>query len=206
MLRLMKKYNFNYHFNANPNTHIIPGTNIFFTGYPGILSSMDDFYVTKGRHNKLIISGVGIYNPNIELWKYIDVERSTLLAARIMAANRLATSGKTHARIMSRDPHTGIKQWLLIDLKQLKQFNSFKNDNEIVNNNGNPNIKIKSNEIIDNDAIIADAKQTNGIIWLTDQLPGRLHSEDITSDLLSEGFIDTNGYPYFQVIYFNFIY
>uniref|UniRef100_A0A0K8TK86 Phospholipase B-like n=1 Tax=Tabanus bromius TaxID=304241 RepID=A0A0K8TK86_TABBR len=123
MLRIHKRYKLNYHFSPDLKTHTVPGSDITFTSYPGILASTDDFYIIKGRHVKnihLLVTGIDIQNNNLDLWQGVNLQTALPLSARVMAANRLAHSSRHWANQMSKNAAKGNKQWLIVDLKKLE--------------------------------------------------------------------------------------
>lgn len=178
MLRIQKRYKFRYHFTPEyQKSNNIPGTDITFTGYPGILGSTDDFYIIKGHKLHTIIAGVEIYNENNNLWNDINIKNIMPLTARVMVSNRLAQNQKTWQKIMSRHPYSGSKQWLQIDLKKIDYLQMY-GDNK-------------------NDTI----SDKNGIIWLAEQIPGHFKILDITNKIITNGSSYLlNGTPYFDDI------
>lgn len=186
MLRIQKRYKFHYHFTPNQRTNTVPGVDITFTGYPGILGSTDDFYIVKGRQVQSIVAGVGIKNENVALWKNVNITDAVPLAARVMAANRIAQNRKTWGKAMSRHPFTGSKQWVTVDLLKLSATDSAED---------------KQNQTEEVPVPVADRLNANkGLVWIVEQLPGKLHFKDV-----SENFLLTpnstwiaNGVPYFE--------
>ncbi|XP_046808483.1 putative phospholipase B-like lamina ancestor, partial [Lucilia cuprina] len=199
MLRIQKRYKFHYHFGPNQRTNTVPGVDITFTGYPGILASTDDFYVVKGRQVQSIVAGVGIKNNNLALWKTVNVNEAMPLAARVMAANRIAQNRKTWSKAMSRHPFTGSKQWITVDLNKLgpldNLYRALEEDEKLDDKpvNLNPN---------DEAAITERLNRFKGLVWIAEQLPGRLHMKDVTEQFLSDNNTAwlANGTPYFEEI------
>uniref|UniRef100_A0A7G3AVB3 Phospholipase B-like n=1 Tax=Lutzomyia longipalpis TaxID=7200 RepID=A0A7G3AVB3_LUTLO len=208
MLRIVKKYKFNYHFSRDHKSHVIPGSNIIFSGYPGVLASTDDFYKISGRHGHLIVAGVGIVNRNSELWHQLDLRMNVILSARAMAANRLAYNGRSWSRIMAKDPGTGAKQWLISDRKILRHLITTRKAAEFTEKSPIPpametqTVKMSTykpfEESAQQDGQIKTDFETQGLVWLVDQLPGRLYAEDVTEALYKFGTIFCNGTPYFN--------
>lgn len=263
MLRMVKKYTLRYHLSAenarvtapgkdveDQERFVVPGTNIVFTGYPGVLASLDDFYVINGRRqHRLVAAGVKMESEHVNLWRKIDLVRSVSLAPRVMAANRLGHSGRSWARYFSRNPSTGVKQWLVIDMSRFVA----NNETEVELLTASPNSDVVDRSVEDNDitttleqdAASGDEAQRvvtkrmedyvdddfkgqpsatrqvrmvtvpkspeepvtaaetghafgTGMFWVVDQLPGRLHAEDITEKIVSDGYWLTNGVPYFK--------
>ncbi|XP_055841265.1 putative phospholipase B-like lamina ancestor [Episyrphus balteatus] len=180
MLRIQKRYKFRYHFSPDQRSNSVPGVDISFTGYPGILGSTDDFYIVKGRQVQSIVAGVTMRNENLELWKNIDVADAIPLTARVMAANRIAQSRRSWAKAMSRHPFTGNKQWVSVDLNKLNGLDG-------------------SQHSVDEESV--PEVSANGLVWIVEQLPGRLHVEDVSNNFLSGNTTwVANGVPYFDEI------
>ena len=68
-----------------------------FSSYPGILSSIDDFYVINSR---LVVLETTIGNSNKDLWKYVTPQ-TNLYWVRNMVANRLSFTGADWAKWFS---------------------------------------------------------------------------------------------------------
>lgn len=265
MLRMVKKYTLRYHFSFEisrlasvpkvgsedqEDPHVVPGTNIVFSGYPGVLASLDDFYVIKGRRqHRLVAAGVKMENDHVDLWRKIDLMRSVSLAPRVMAANRLGYSGRTWARYFARNPSTGVKQWLLIDMARFGTTNESELDtltpplaeaDRSVEENEIPTtldqeraesehqrvVTKRLDDYVDDDfkdlqspsrlvrmvtvpeaadvpAGTSDSGESpfrSGMFWVIDQLPGRLHAEDVTEKIVGDGYWLTNGVPYFKEV------
>uniref|UniRef100_A0A182NIL0 Phospholipase B-like n=1 Tax=Anopheles dirus TaxID=7168 RepID=A0A182NIL0_9DIPT len=265
MLRMVKKYTLRYHFASDvprptpmkggdvvdEDRSVVPGTNIVFTGYPGVLASLDDFYVINGRRDhRLVAAGVKMENEHVNLWRKIDLVRSVSLAPRVMAANRLGHSGRSWARYFARNPSTGVKQWLVIDMTRFAVSNTSDFDllptppsAEVVDRSEEDNeipttleqdladdehqqqhiVTKRMEDYVDDDfeEVLASARQARmvtipkqeepailpvsaantfgpGMFWVIDQLPGRLHAEDITEKIVSDGYWLTSGVPYFR--------
>ena len=117
------------------------------------------------------------------------METSVFLGARIMAANRLAHSGKSWSKILSREESstgTGTKQWLIVDLNKMN--NSTKNS-----------VQQESSNSVKSEEKVADQKLNESFIWLVEQLPGRLHAEDVTLDFDFLDYWVLDGHVYFEV-------
>lgn len=192
MLRIQKRYKFHYHIASNPNSNTVPGMDIAFTGYPGILASTDDFYIIKGRQVHAIVAGVGIKNENLNLWRTVDVQEAMPLAARVMAANRFAQSRRSWTKTLSRHPFTGSKQWITIDLNKLSPLES--------------SYQVDENNLeLDEEVVSAERRNHfKGLVWIAEQLPGRMHINDVSAFFLES--IDNSttwlasGIPYFKEI------
>lgn len=217
MLRVLKKYKFAYHqANMYAPREIVPGDEITFTGYPGILASTDDFYMVEGDKVHFAIGGIKIKNRNLDLWTSANLEDDFVpLPARVMAANRLAENPRAWSRIMAQDPCTGSKQWMIADLTVLEDDNII-NINEL--QDAIPIVPLESSNRANNDSKVNDSKNDasesvqqetlninlshnkRNFIWIVDQLPGRLHAGDVSHLLAEEkGFWFFNGIPFFKV-------
>lgn len=114
MLRILKHYKFNYHLNAIGPT-VIPGREMSFSSYPGILTSIDDFYVIN---TELVVLETTIGNSNADLWKYVTPE-TLLYWMRNMIANRFAVSGDDWAHWFSQyNSGTYNNEWMIVDYKK----------------------------------------------------------------------------------------
>ncbi|KFB43878.1 AGAP005971-PA-like protein [Anopheles sinensis] len=268
MLRMVKKYTLRYHFSSEvsrvpslpkvdgkeeeeEDTRVVPGTHIVFTGYPGVLASLDDFYVITGRlKHRLVAAGVKMENDHVSLWRKIDLVRSVSLAPRVMAANRLGYNGRSWSRYFARNPSTGVKQWLLIDMTRFGATNGSDSEHttppaslelgedQSVEENEIPTtleqeladaehprvVTKRMDDYVDDDfkdpqsqpmrmvTIPTDVRTSTlsangetvafrpGMFWVIDQLPGRLHAEDVSEKIVTDGYWLTNGVPYFKEV------
>lgn len=213
MLRVLKKYKFHYHFSSSHKTNEVSGVDIAFTSYPGSLASSDDFYIIGGRKTKLTVAGIRLENKNINLWTTVDVDNGVLLAARVMSANRLAHSGRTWAKVMSRSPGFGTKQWLIVDTKRLQKTAEGENEVETMaealsevkklhlldEKEDNISEEQKIEEAEDLLEMVKPNDDISGITWIVDQLPGRLHAEDMTDEIIfGVGLWTGTGMPFFK--------
>lgn len=116
MLRIMKHYKFFYHF-SRKDKRVIPGREMSFTSYPGILSSIDDYYVIK---NGLVVLETTIGNSNADLWKFVTPQ-TNLYWVRNMISNRLANTGIEWAKYFSLfNSGTYNNEWMIVDYKQFR--------------------------------------------------------------------------------------
>lgn len=114
-----------------------------------------------------------------------------------MAANRLAHSGKSWSKILSKEESTtgtGTKQWLIVDLNRMNNFTK-----SPVTRQENVN-SLKSDEKI----VVGEQMLNESFIWLVEQLPGRLHAEDVTLDFDILDYWMLDGHVYFEVSYPSF--
>lgn len=213
MLRVLKKYKFHYHFSTTHKTNEVSGVDIAFTSYPGSLASSDDFYIIGGKKTKLTVTGIRLENQNVNLWKSVDINDAVLLAARVMSANRLAHSGRTWAKVMSRSPGFGTKQWLILDTKRLQLTAEAGNEVDTTetlsdtkklhlldDDQDNISEEQKIEEIEDKLEMVQPNHDASGITWIVDQLPGRLHAEDMTDEIIfGSGIWTGSGMPFFKV-------
>ncbi|CAK9823095.1 Putative phospholipase B-like lamina ancestor [Anthophora retusa] len=114
MLRLLKKYTFNYH--VLPVTKIAaptPGRSIVMSSYPGALSSRDEFYLMYGENHKLVVTGTPLLATNRSEWSFLYPEEHVMLTVRLMAANRLATNSQSWFNAMShQNGGASALQWI----------------------------------------------------------------------------------------------
>lgn len=199
---MLKKYKLNYRLSPAEQfsriNAIVPGHEIILTSASGVISSPDDFYAITGRHSRLTVAGIPIqYGSSVA--SKLDPKNFLFLPARAMAANRLATCSRNWAKLMKRDPQGGAKQWLVLDRKVLHTYNSYIAER-------------KQNELVD---ASIDARQLNavelvterpssvvegvaGLLWIVDNVPGRLHGEDVTSEVMEgKRLLHLEGVPHF---------
>jgi len=105
MLRVVKRYDLD----------LGEGTaarRVLFSSYPGVLASIDDFYVADSGLTVLETTNTLL---NETLWEALT-PRSVLSWMRAILASRMATSGKKWTEIFSRY-HSGTynSQWLIVD-------------------------------------------------------------------------------------------
>ena len=94
--RIIKLYDFSYKL-SSINSTVVPGSKIEFTGYPGILSSIDDWFMINSG---LTVSETTISNNNPNL--YYDLSPNTVFTwNRAMVSNRLARDGKSWTKLIS---------------------------------------------------------------------------------------------------------
>lgn len=103
---------------------IIPSSEVSFTGYPGILVSIDDFYILK---SKLVVIETTIGNSNTALWKYVTPQ-TNFYWVRNLVANRLATSGPDWSKWFSLfNSGTYNDEWMIIDYNMFTPGKPLKN-------------------------------------------------------------------------------
>ncbi|KAK5577941.1 hypothetical protein RB653_002889 [Dictyostelium firmibasis] len=108
MVRMFKVYNLKYLFNGQP-----PASKVtMFSGYPGTLSSIDDFYLLD---TKIVVIETtnGLMNNNLY---HLITSQSVLSWMRVIVANRLATSGESWCQAFSLyNSGTYNNQWIVVD-------------------------------------------------------------------------------------------
>lgn len=174
--RVLKKYKLNY----RPSPHlkyantIVPGHDIVLTSSSGVISSGDEFYAVTGRLSRITVAGIDIRYERTQ-HSTMDLANLVFMNARVMAANRLATSGHTWARLMKRDA-CGAKQWLVVDRKVMKGYNVMlakKDDEELVQTDEEKRSSVVS--------------RLAGLVWVVDNVPKRLHGEDVSEKVMGNG-------------------
>nr|XP_058895700.1 putative phospholipase B-like 2 isoform X3 [Kogia breviceps] len=115
MLRIMKKYWFQFREGPQEQSTRAPGNRVTFSSYPGTIFSCDDFYILGSG---LVTLETTIGNRNSALWKYVQPEGCVLEWMRNVVANRLALDGDSWADIFRRfNSGTYNNQWMIVDYK-----------------------------------------------------------------------------------------
>jgi hypothetical protein len=118
--RFLKKYNLPYKRSASSDD-IIPGHTMSMSSYAGTIFSLDDFVVLSSGLVSTETT-LNIYDKNI--YKSCDHKKQVFEPARVMTANRLATSGKIWTDLIARyNSGTYNNQWMVIDYNMLKNGN-----------------------------------------------------------------------------------
>ena len=118
MLRMLKKYDFAYHWTSGEKQRLVPGKVLSFSGYPGVIYSGDDFTLSSAG---LAITETTIGNSNKDLWHLVKPQGQILEGFRSMIANRLSRNGKHWTKIFARrNSGTYNNQWMVIDYKRFK--------------------------------------------------------------------------------------
>lgn len=201
MLKIVKTYRFNYHFQPN---NLVTNTDITFTSQPGAISSSDDFYLAHGKKSKVIFIGLPLkrrqHFDGSQLLYGFDIDAAIFSSARTMSAIRFSHNGKHFLKHMSLDPDIGVKQWLVIDEKHLKYF---KFGNPVNITNTSPKLPESSSPKISNQNILItksanDIPKQNetevnkksilnkNIVWLVEQTFRKIHGEDITLNMTAD--------------------
>ena len=116
-LRLLKRYSLNYHLVSGGGKEVVPGHTVTMSSYPATIASIDDFLTVS---TGLVTTETTLYIYNSSLYQLLDPTSQLLEPVRVMAANRLARSGREWTEIMAR--HNGgtyNNQWMVIDYNKL---------------------------------------------------------------------------------------
>lgn len=160
MLRVLKKYHFQY--------RDIAGQSITFSSYPGIIFSIDDFYLISSG---LAVTETSIGNYNQSLWSNVIADRVVFEFLRNTAANRLARTGREWAHVFAKyNSGTYNNQFMIVDYKK---FTKGTNPSQL----------------------------PDGLLWVLEQLPSYVHSEDVTHVLRAQHYWPSYNVPYFKQIY-----
>ncbi|XP_006901078.1 PREDICTED: putative phospholipase B-like 2 [Elephantulus edwardii] len=115
MLRMIKKYSFQFHQGPQEDSPLVPSNNLVFSSYPGTIFSCDDFYVLSSG---LVTLETTIGNNNPTLWKYVQPKGSVLEWVRNIVANRMASDGAAWADVFKKyNSGTYNNQWMIVDYK-----------------------------------------------------------------------------------------
>ena len=113
MLRILKNYKLPLR--RVPKGSAVPGLEMSFSGYPGVIYSGDDFTITSSG---LTVLETTIGNNNKALWRFVHPHESVLEGVRATVANRLATDGESWTRVFSKhNSGTYNNQWMVVDNK-----------------------------------------------------------------------------------------
>ncbi|GIY08069.1 putative phospholipase B-like 2 [Caerostris extrusa] len=165
MLRILKKYSFQFHTSMASGSPIIPGHTCTFSSQPGLILSQDDFYLISSG---LAAMETTIQNSNKSLWQYITPDSIILEWQRNIIANRLAKNGKQWVTLFSiMNSGTYNNQWMILN------YNNFQ-----------PGKPLR-----------------DGLLWILEQLPGYLHSEDATDILRKQTYWPSYNIAYFKDIF-----
>ncbi|KAA0184596.1 LAMA protein 2 [Fasciolopsis buskii] len=145
MLRVLKIYRFPWK-KRKDDRNRVPGEVISFSSYPSFTSSIDDFYITS---TKLVVTETTIGNDNKDLWVFVrdGAESSVLYFYRVMAANRLAQTGREWA-LYFRQENSGTynNQWMVVDAKLFSTA-----------------------QPLPREGVLVVAEQLPGIVWIEDK-------------------------------------
>jgi hypothetical protein len=135
------------------------------SGYPGMISSMDDFYMTS---NNLTAMETTLEMFNNTLYVLHTVPQTVSEFLRVMTANYLATTGAEWTHYFAKqNSGTYCNQYMIVDMKLYQ-----------------PNAPIVANTL-----------------WVTEQIPGLVISQDKSDVLREQGYWASYNIPYFSEIY-----
>ncbi len=166
MLRQMKLYDLPFSsLSSDPSSPTVPAVRVAFSGYPGTLSSVDDFYVTSAG---LAVIETTIGNNNASLYQYV-VPESVLEWHRVVVTNRLTTTSPGWVSMFSMaNSGTYNNEWMVFDSKlftpgqplpanaflvadQMPKYIGVDDRSSYINDNGFwPSFNVPSNELIYN--------------------------------------------------------
>ncbi|XP_047029875.1 putative phospholipase B-like lamina ancestor isoform X2 [Helicoverpa zea] len=200
MTRILKKYKLNYHETAK-DSKLVPGTSVHFSGYPGSITSQDEFYVVKGDKHRLAVTGTTLRNYNHKLWKEVNITEQVPVGPRVSAANHLATNVSSWGHIMATsNSGTACKQWLIVDFNRFDHLHTLAPRTEVD----------EPNEVVTESTLEKDVRHivvyrnnnvhSKGLLSLVEQVPGRTHSADLSDAFLEQGYWATYGLPFFKDI------
>ncbi len=148
LIRIYKHYSF------NNNT-----TSLIFSSYPGVLTSTDDFIISK---NKLVIMETTIEVIDINLYKQMKLEYKNYVPnfMRVLLASKNAKNNKEWITLFRKNMSgTYSSQWMILDYKI---FN-----------------KIKGKTL-------NKVKQYKNLFQLTEEIPNKIISHDISNVLYNK--------------------
>eukprot|EP00092_Neocalanus_flemingeri_P103749 GFUD01132792.1.p1 GENE.GFUD01132792.1~~GFUD01132792.1.p1 ORF type:complete len:465 (+),score=101.42 GFUD01132792.1:343-1737(+) len=112
--RFLKKYQLNYHVLPG-SKEIVPGHTATMSSYAGTILSLDDFVTLSSG---LVSTETSLFVYNSSLFGASDPREQVFEPARVMAANRLATTGKEFTDMVSLyNSGTYNNQWMVVDNK-----------------------------------------------------------------------------------------
>ncbi|XP_032517362.2 putative phospholipase B-like lamina ancestor [Danaus plexippus] len=191
MTRIMKRYKLNYHVTSKDSMPA-PGSDVQFTGYPGSITSQDEFYVIKGDNHRLAVTGTPLKIYNNKLWKNINITEQVPIGPRITAANHLSSNVSSWGHTIARsNSGTACKQWLVVDFNKMKHVGGRHSDKDTI-----------TETMLDDDTkhtVVhrAGTGRAKGLLWLIEQVPARTHSADISEAFLEKTYWATYGLPFF---------
>jgi len=159
MSRIFKRYSL-------PSTDPTVFSNeVRFSGYPGALASIDDFYILDSG---LFVTETTITNFNVLLYELLSTQTVPAFM-RTIVSNRLANSSKQWCNIFEKyNSGTYNNQWMVVD------HNLF-----------TPGMS----ELLPN------------TVWIIEQAPDVVVSQDVTSVVNSQGYWGSYNVPYSPFIY-----
>ena len=119
LLRVVKKYELPYRV-SQAFEGTVPGSTVLETSYPGVIHSIDDFYITN---QNLVITETTNEIFNRSLFANIEAQGSVPYFIRIVVANKLSNSGQSWVNFFSKfNSGTYNNQWMVVDYKKFTQF------------------------------------------------------------------------------------
>ena len=100
MLRVYKTYDMPFTVDGRPGSPTVPNRVVSFSGYPGTVSSGDDWYVLAPTGLVALETTIG--NNNNTLYALYMLPASVLEWARAVVAHRLAATGAEWAEVFGR--------------------------------------------------------------------------------------------------------
>ncbi|GBP95990.1 Putative phospholipase B-like lamina ancestor [Eumeta japonica] len=200
MTRILKRYKFNYHVTEDRDSPLASGNSIEFSGYPGSVTSQDEFYVLRGHNHQMAVTGTTLNNYNPKLWKDVNITEQLPVGPRVTAANQLANNVSEWGHMLARyNSGTACNQWLVVDFTRLSQTPS--HETGPVRGEAVTEVSVSGvNEDVRHTVMHGRAPAAaRGLAWLVEQVPGLTHSADISDALLEQSYWVVNGIP-FQLI------
>ena len=116
ILRFLKKYQLNYH--VLPSSHdLVPGHTATMSSYSGTILSLDDFMTLSSG---LVTTETSLFVYNTSLFDAASPVGQVFEPVRVMAANRLARTGKEFTDLVSLyNSGTYNNQWMVIDYNRV---------------------------------------------------------------------------------------
>ncbi|KAJ1366547.1 hypothetical protein KIN20_027228 [Parelaphostrongylus tenuis] len=114
MMRVLKLYKFSY------DAKEVPGRIVSFSGYPGQLSSADDYTLTSGGLGSLETT-ISVFNKALYSDTFIKPEGQVHCWIRSTISNYLSKTAKEWVKLFSRyNSGTYNNQWTIVDYKKFK--------------------------------------------------------------------------------------
>ncbi|KAI8436682.1 hypothetical protein MSG28_010170 [Choristoneura fumiferana] len=197
MTRILKRYKLNYHLTAK-SPILVPGTSVDFSGYPGSITSQDEFYMVKGANHNMAVTGTSLNNYNNNLWKVVNITEQVPAAPRVSTANHLAADASSWAHLLAAsNSGTACKQWLVVDFTRLAHLNKTVDMSKAEKKEFVPE-SVLSKDVRHIVVHRTSAGHNKGLVRLIEQVPGRTHSADLSDALLEQGYWATYGLPFFK--------
>ncbi|XP_075977615.1 phospholipase B domain containing lamina ancestor [Anticarsia gemmatalis] len=202
MTRILKKYTLNYH-KTFKSSELVQGTSIEFSGYPGSITSQDEFYIVKGEKHRMAVTGTALRNYNNKLLKKVNIYEQVPVGPRVAAANRLAINVTSWGHILvSSNSGTASKQWLVVDFNKFDHLHTLTPRTE--DNTPEYHDVVTESTVDKNVRHIVVFRHNNGhskgLVALIEQVPGLAHSADLSDAFLKQGYWATYGLPFFKDI------